>query len=179
MGLLDSVLGRGKAAPPDLEGLRSLPAAAATLRAAGLRPTGVGTICVKPVDGGTIDGSEKFVKTTDEYGYTWLTCRTSPDDISRLVDDLHELGVAGDDAGFGPALLCALVTFSDGRTPNIGLVYRYKRGAWYPFAPTGIEQRDNARELELRSKLADDLKIERDLTLWAPVWGAPGLSPAP
>lgn len=175
MGLLDTLRGGGKAAKPDLGGLRALPPAAATLRAAGLKSTGVGSICVKPTDGGVVSGSEKFEASIDEFGHTWLTRRTTPEDISGLVADLDELGVAGEAAGFGPSLLCALIPFTDGRNPTLGLVYRYPRGTWYPFAPTGKDQRDNVRELEIRTKLGEDLRVEKDLTRWYPVWGAPGL----
>jgi hypothetical protein len=79
------------------------------------------------------------------------------------------------DAGFGPALLCTLVAFADATNPPIGLVYLYKRGTWYPFAPTGQDRRDNAREFQVKAYLGDDLKIEPDLSRWFPVWGAPGL----
>lgn len=166
---------RRKPAKPLLDGLTTLPAAAAALRDAGLRPTGVGAVCVKPVEGGVVSGSASFEMTTDEFGYHWLTCRTSPDDLTRLVDELHRLVVAGEEAGFGPSLLCALVPFSDGDAPNVGLIYRFSRGTWYPFVPIGKDQRDNVRELDLRSRLGGHIDIERDLTRWAPVWGAPGL----
>jgi hypothetical protein len=66
------------------------------------------------------------------------------------------------------------VTFTDGSSP-VGLVYLYKRGTWYPFVPTGKDQRDNARELQLRATIGSDLKVEPDLSRWFPVWGAPGL----
>lgn len=169
MGLLSR-----KPPKPFLGGLTTLPAAAAALREAGLRPTGVGSICVKPIEGGVVSGSANFEMSTDEYGHNWLTRRTSPDDVAGLTDDLHELVVAGDAAGFGSALLCALVPFTDGST-TIALIYRFSRGTWYPFAPTGNEQRDNVRELELRTKLGSDVPVEKDLTRWAPVWSAPGL----
>jgi hypothetical protein len=55
------------------------------------------------------------------------------------------------------------------------LVYLYKRGTFYPFAPQGGERRDNATELQVRGVLGNDLKIEPDLARWFPVWGAPGL----
>ena len=58
---------------------------------------------------------------------------------------------------------------------NLGLVYLYKRGSWYPFAPTGQDRRDNATELQIKSLLATDLRLEQDLARWFPVYGAPGL----
>ena len=55
------------------------------------------------------------------------------------------------------------------------MVYLYKRGTFYPFAPLPGQRRDNALELQLRGVIGVDLKIEKDLTRWFPVWGAPGL----
>jgi hypothetical protein len=192
MGLLDTLLGRTKPVKPNLDDLFALPTAAVTLQAAGeLRPTGVGSVCVKPTEGGGFagledqidqllsvdptDGQQRFDRTKDSFGFTWLTRRGSPDDVSGLVTELHGANASLDSAGFGPALLCTLVAFTDGEHPPIGLVYLYKRGTWYPFAPTGPSQRDNARELSVKSMIGDDLKIEADLSRWFPVWGAPGL----
>lgn len=192
MGLLDTFLGRSKPVKPDLDDLFALPSAAVTLQAAAnLKPTGVGSVCVKPAEGGAFaglreqieqllavdaeNGTRKYDETTDSFKFNWLTRRTAPEDISDLVTDLHAVNSTLDEAGFGPALLCTLVAFSDGESPTIGLVYLYKRGAWYPFAPIGKDKRDNARELQIRAALGDDLKIEPDLSRWFPVWGAPGL----
>jgi hypothetical protein len=192
MGLLDTILGRTKPAKADLDALFALPSAAVTLQAAAdLKPTGVGSVCVKPAEGGAFAGLEdsvdqlltdadaagtaKFERTTDSFGFVWLTRRTAPDDVSGLITDLHAVNSTLDSAGFGSALLCTLVAFSDGRQPPVGLVYAYKRGTWYPFAPTGDNKRDNSRELTVRAEIGDDLKLEPDLAKWFPVWGAPGL----
>jgi hypothetical protein len=192
MGLLDTILGRTQPAKPDLDALFALPSAAVTMQAAAnLRPTGAGSVCVKPAEGGAFaglteqieellavdaeDGTRKYEDSTDSYGFRWLTRRTSPDDVSGLVTDLHAVNSTLDSAGFGPALLCTLVAFTDGDAPTVGLVYLYKRGTWYPFAPVGESKRDNSRELQVRAMIGDDLKIESDLARWFPVWGAPGL----
>jgi hypothetical protein len=192
MGLLDTLLGRTQQAKPDLDALFALPSAAVTLQAAAdLRPTGIGSVCVKPAEGGAFegltdqieqllavnaaDGNRKYDETTDSFGFQWLTRRTSPDDLAGLVTDLHAVNSTLDSAGFGPALLCTLVGFTDGKAPTVGLVYLYKRGTWYPFAPTGETKRDNSREMQIRAMLGDDLRVEPDLSRWFPVWGAPGL----
>ncbi|TKA06187.1 hypothetical protein FCI23_32825 [Actinacidiphila oryziradicis] len=52
---------------------------------------------------------------------------------------------------------------------------RYKRGAFYPFAPLPGEKRDNALELQVKALVTNDLRVEEDLSRWFPVWGAPGL----
>jgi hypothetical protein len=188
VGILDTLLGRTKPAKPDLDALFALPSAAVTLQAgAGLSPTGLGAVCLKPAEGGGFVGlreqihqlldvdDDRYEETTDAFGFTWLTRRGDPGDLSDLVGDLHSVNSSLAEAGFGAALLCTLVTFTDGRGTPVGWVYLYKRGTWYPFAPTGPQQRDNARELQLQAVVGADLKLEPDLSRWFPVWGAPGL----
>ena len=187
MGLIDTILGRTKPVKPNLDALFGLPSAAIGLEASmGLKPTGAGSVCVKPTEGGGFAGlreqidellktdNDKYDETKDSFGFSWITRTGSPEDVSDLVTDLHAVNASLADAGFGPALLCTLVTFSDGGPP-VGLVYLYKRGTWYPFVPTGKDQRDNSRELQLKATIGSDLKIEPDLSRWFPVWGAPGL----
>src|SRR5690606_17850993 len=108
------------------------------------------------------------------YGYAWLLSRRPPDDLPALVSDLHAVNTALQDGGFGPHLLCSLVTFQAGRQ-SLALVYLYKRGSFYPFAPLPGNKRDNPLELQVRAALRDDLRIEQDLSRWFPLWGAPGL----
>jgi len=188
MGLLDTILGRTKPAKPNLDELFALPSAAVTLEAGlQLKPTGVGSVCDKPAEGGGFAGlreqidqllkadNDKYAETTDSFGFSWITRHGDPGDLADLVGDLHAVNASLADAGFGPALLCTLVVFGGGDGPPVGLVYLYKRGTWYPFVPTGKETRDNSRELEVRAVVGSDLKIEPDLSRWFPVWGAPGL----
>ena len=53
-------------------------------------------------------------------------------------------------------------------------IYGYKRGAFWPFVPTGKDQeRDNAEELELKAKLEKELPIEQDISRWFGMFGAP------
>lgn len=185
MGLLDTILGRTKPPKADLDVLFALPSAAITLEAAtGLRPTGTGSVCFKAAQGGAFAQTQAEVeqllgadgprpeRRTDSYGYTWLVSENP--DVGELVTELHAVNSSLVDAGFGQALLCSVVCFADaGR--RLGLVYLFKRGTFYPFAPLPGERRDNAFELEVRGAVAGDLKIEPELTRWFPVWGAPGL----
>lgn len=187
MGFLDALLGRSKPVPPDLDQLFGLPSAAVALQAAtGFRPTGTGSVCVKAAQGSGFAGltgyvhdllalqEGRFGSTTDSFGFTWLVRSGDPDDLAGLVTDLHAVNSSLVDAGFGPALLCTLVVFGDGTRP-LGLIYLYKRGSWYPFAPTASGRRDNALELEVASAIGDDLRVEGDLSRWFPVDDAPGL----
>lgn len=187
MGFLDALLGRSKPAPPDLDQLFGLPAAAISLQAStGFRPTGVGSVCFKAAEGGGFTGLQeqveallaldqgKYRKERDSFGFTWLIRSTPPDDIGGLVTDLHTVNSSLADAGFGSALLCTVIAFTDGAQP-LGLVYLYKRGSWYPFAPSGPDRRNSTVELQVRAVIEDDLRIESDLSRWFPVYGAPGL----
>jgi hypothetical protein len=194
MGFLDTLFGRTKPVQPKLDDLFGLPSAAITLQASsGFTPTGSGSVCFRAVEGKTFGDIQKDMRelldmdtgkpggglpvevTKDSFGYTWLVSSHLSDEIDALVTDLHAVNSTLADNGFGPQLLCTLVAFRDESERRLALVYLYKRGTFYPFAPLAGERRDNALELQIRGALADDLKIEPDLTRWFPVWGAPGL----
>jgi hypothetical protein len=190
MGFLDTLLGRTKPVQPNLDALFSLPTAAITLQAAmGFTPTGTGSVCFRAAEGRAFSDIEADVRellsmgadaaqvevTGDSYGFTWLVCKHSSDDMESLVTDLHAVNASLADGGFGPQLLCTLVGLTDASGRKLGIVYLYKRGTFYPFAPLAGERRDNALELEVRGNVGADLKIEPDLSRWFPVWGAPGL----
>ncbi|MEC3998340.1 hypothetical protein VSR01_34555 [Actinacidiphila sp. DG2A-62] len=183
MGLLDVLLGRSKPVRPDLDQLFGLTSAAITLRAASeLRPTGLGSVCFAAVEGGAFAEIQQDLHTLlatessrDSYGYTWLLSRHDPEDTTGLVTDLHAVNSTLEQHGFGPQLLCSLVGFADPEGRSLALVYLYKRGSFYPFAPLPGEKRDNALELQVKALVHNDLRLEDDLSRWFPVWGAPGL----
>ncbi|MFE2534338.1 hypothetical protein [Streptomyces sp. NPDC059371] len=154
MGFLDILLGRSKPAAPDLDRLFGLPSAAVTLQAAaGFTPTGTGAVCFASVEGAAFAEAHGEVRELldadtgrtgppveigrDEYGYSWLISRRAPDDLPALVSDLHAVNSSLEGAGFGPQLLCSVVTFEDAGKRRLGLVYLYKRGTFYPFAGGG------------------------------------------
>jgi hypothetical protein len=192
VGFLDTLLGRTKPVQPNLDALFSLPSAAITLEAAtDLVPTGTGSVCFRAAEGGAFRSTEKDVRdllamgadagappvevSTDSYGFTWLLIRRPADQLDALVTDVHAVNSSLADAGFGPQLLCSLIGFTGPASSRLAIVYLYKRGTFYPFAPQGGERRDNALELQVRGAIEGDLKIESDLSRWFPVWGAPGL----
>lgn len=200
MSFWRTLLGRSKPAEPDLDALFGLPTAALTLRAGvGLTPTGSGSVAFRATEGAAFADIERDVTallnagdgppvehTTDDYGYTWLVVRGSSTsvgesggelaetDITGLVTDLHAVNSTLEVNGYGPSLLCSLVGFTDGSGRSVGLVYLYKRGTFYPFAPAGGKRRDNALELQVEAAVGDDLPLEKDRSRWFPVYGAPG-----
>ncbi len=190
MGFLDALLGRTKPAQPNLDELFALPTAAITLQAGmNMTPTGAGSVCFRAAEGKAFSDIEKDVRellamgsgtapvavTTDSYGFTWLTCQHAADDFEALVTDLHAVNSSLADGGFGPQLLCTLVSFRTENGGPLGIVYLYKRGTFYPFAPLPGKERNNSLELQVRGAVGADLKIEPDLSRWFAVWGAPGL----
>ncbi|MDA8368515.1 MAG: hypothetical protein M0026_01420 [Nocardiopsaceae bacterium] len=192
MSFLRALLGRSKPAKPDLDALFGLPSAAVTLQAvSGFRPTGTGSVAFRAVEGQAFasleqeitdllnaDNGPKVEPVADDYGYTWLVLR-SPQaenpDISALVTDIHAVNSSLEHSGYGPSLLCSLVAFADSKGRRVALVYLYKRGTFYPFAPLGGQRRDNALELQIEAAIGSDLALEKDKSRWFPVYGAPGL----
>jgi len=199
MGFLDALLGRSKPAQANLDRLFALPSAAIDLDAvAGLRSSGRAGVCFKPATGAVFaeieaevtaildvrdDGgpgapsaasgpaSTGWSRQTDQYGYEWIVLEA--DGLEDLVNRVHVVNTSLEDKGYGPQLLCSVfgLAGSDGR--RCYLVYLYKRGTFYPFAPTGTESRDNELELKLRSVIGEQLPMESDLSRWFPLWGLP------
>jgi PspA associated protein B len=188
---LDSILGRSRPPRPDLDAIFGLPSAAVSLSAAlGYDPVGTGAVAFRVPEGraftevsGEIEallaasGNPAIEVSADQYGYTWLVVRTEPPDVAALVTHLHAVNLTLQDSGWGPQLLCAMVGFRGPGGHTLGMVYLFKQGAFYPFAPApgGGQTRDTMLELQVRDLVSDDLSIEEDLSRWFPIWGAPGL----
>lgn len=186
MGFLDMLLGRTKQAAPNLDVLFAVPSATYTLQAAlDYSPTGTGAVCFKAAEGAASARTQDEITALlgisdathaiehDEYGYTWITIQQPDTDLSALVTDLHATNTTLVDAGFGTSLLCTVIGFTAANQRRLGLVYLFKRGTFYPFAPTSNHTRDNTLELQARAALEKDLPIEADLTRWFPLWSAP------
>ena len=185
MGLWDALRGQSRPRKANLDALFGLPSAALTLEASmGLHPTGVGSVCFRAAEGQAavttqqeavalvaLDGGPATESRVDEYGYTWLTVRTAPEDMSSLVTDLHAVNSALEAQGFGTGLLCSTVGFRGETAGPTFVVYLYKQGTFYPFCPTGRTSRDTLRERQVRDVLAADLPIEPDTARWMPIWG--------
>jgi hypothetical protein len=185
---LDALLGRSRPKQPRLDALFGVTGAAITLEAsAGMRPTGQAAVCFKPASGqGFTAASEELhgllelaVKeagstlrvTDDRYGYRWVVL--GDPDMEDLVTSVHLVNSTLEQHGFGPQLLCSVFAFADPSGKRCHLVYLYKRGTFYPFAPLDGERRDNELELRVRATLGGDLPIEQDLTRWFALWGVP------
>lgn len=188
MKWLDALTGRHRAPRNDLDALFLVPSAAITLETAlGLSATGVGGVCYRAAGGpafaqvqadlvalidDTPDVPDDVEVTTDGFGFTWLVVRR--EDPERVCTDLHAVNTALEEQGFAQGLLCSAVAFA-GAGRRVALVYLYKQGTFYPFAPTGPQQRDNLTEISVRDTLAPELPVESDLSRWMAIWDAPVL----
>jgi len=188
VGLRDVLLGRKKLAAPARERLFALTTAAVTLETElGLKTGGVGGICFKPLSAGEFarvesdieqlldsvaaESGSKLERRNDSFGYSWVVVRDPQ--LEDQVTAVHAVAQGLEEQGFGEQLLAALFKFDGGKHP-VYFVYGYKRGAFWPFVPTGEDQeRDNAEELELKAKLDGELPIEPELSRWFGLFDAP------
>ena len=187
MGLRDILFGRKQLKEASPDRLFALSTAGVTLEVElGLRPSGVAAVCFKPLSAAEFAAAERDLnelldvaardsrsevsRSGDEYGFQWIVVRDPH--LEDLVTTVHLITSELIAKGFGPQLLASLFRFEDGDQP-VFLIYAYKRGAFYPFVPTGKEQRDNSRELELKAKLERELPIEEDLSRWFGMYDAP------
>jgi hypothetical protein len=185
-----AITGRTKPKQANLDSLFLVPSAAVTLEtSAGFTPTGTGSVCYRAADGAAYqqiqddvvalieDDPDKpdVTVSKDDFGFTWLGVTRAPSDIEGLCTDLHAVNSALEEQGFATGLLCSVVPFADRTGRKVGLVYLYKQGTFYGFAPTGPKTRDNLLEIQVRDELAAELPMEDDLQRWLALWGAPGL----
>jgi hypothetical protein len=136
--------------------------------------------------GGAAAGADLQVKHVgDNFGYRWIIVEGGG--IDDIVTRAHMVHSSLEDAGWSTQLLCSVFGFHPGSEPGadpdalgdskvsqpLFIVYLAKRGTFYPFAPTGTEQRDSELELRIRGVIGSDLPMESDLSRWFPLWGLP------
>lgn len=189
MGFLDFLLGSTKLPQPKSERLFAIATARVTLEAKlGLKPAGNAAICIKPMESSTYERTRAEVEDllrlgsreagtayrleNDSYGYLWVVL-TDPD-FEDLVSGIHMVARSLTDSGLGQQLLCAVYPFSNGF--KVYWIFSFKLGAYYPFVPSSEKtgrERDSALELRLRSVMAEELPIEKDVERWYPIWEMP------
>jgi len=193
MGLLDglkSVLGMkaetDAAREADPEDLFGMSTAYLTMEAElGFPPSGVAALCFADVDStgfsdavgeveaileaGEVETGTEARFTSDDHGYEWVVL--ADDDFEDLVTSIHFAADTFIERGYGSRLLAAVFAFErDGDGQRAYWVYSFRRGAYYPFAPSGDHERDNSVEFKLQSVLDGELSIEPDKEYWYPLW---------
>jgi len=116
------------------------------------------------------DTGTKVESSDDEFGYHWIILRDS--DFEDLVVSLNVVSSNLEGGGYGDRLLCAVFAFEDAGKP-LYFIYNFKRGAYYPFVPTGQKARNTEHELRLKAQIGGELPIEQELERWFPLWEIP------
>lgn len=185
MKFLDALLGRTKPAPANLDRLFALPSVAVDLEAAlGLGFARRAAVCVKPTGDERFDEAlQEALKLAaldhlqadvvdDRYGYRWAIFSGGP--LEDLVTAVHGVNTILAERSYANQLLCSVFAFAaPGRLLPVLLVYLYKRGSFYPFAPSGDSRRDTELELSIRATVAAMLPVEAELERWFPLWDSP------
>jgi hypothetical protein len=187
LGLTDVLFGRKKLKDAARERLFAISTARVTLQAElGLKPAESAAVVFKPLSAGEFvraenelqqlldavaqESGSRLERKSDDFGYEWLVVHDR--DFEDLVATIPLIASELESRGFGPQLLAAVFRFDGKKT--VYWIYGFKRGAFWPFVPTGEEQeRDNAEELELKAKLEKELPVEQDLSRWFALFGAP------
>jgi hypothetical protein len=117
------------------------------------------------------DAGTRIEAKDDEYGYRWMVL--SDEDFEDLVVGVNAVSTALEGGGYGERILCAVFAFRDTQGRRVYWIYNYKRGAFYPFAPAGPQERDTERELRLKAQIGTELPLEAELERWFPLWGIP------
>ena len=187
MGLFDVLRGQRTPKRADLDALFAIGNAAATLQAAaGIVPTGRAGVCFKEIEAGQFAALVKEIedllriaapesgttvtRRVDEHGFDWVVIEDP--DVEDLATTTHMVSQSLEERGVSERLLAAVFGFRADDGP-VFLVYAYKRGTFYPFAPREGRSRDNALELRLQSTLGNELPLEPELERWYPVWDTP------
>jgi hypothetical protein len=187
LGLGDILFGRKKLKAPAGERLFAMSTAAVTLDSeCSLKTAGVGAVVFKPLSSGDFtqadqeieqllqavaqQGGSTLDRKTDSFGFEWIIVRDP--DLEDQVAGVHTVASELEERGFGGQLLAAAFRFQGGTNP-VYWIYGFKTGTFWPFVPTGGNERDNAEEMELKAKLEPELPVEPDLSRWLALFDAP------
>lgn len=188
MGLFDAILGgRKRLKAPASDRLFAMVTAQITLETSlGLKPRGAAAIVFQQIqnadflqivsdaqellESAAADTGTQLETSEDEFGYRWIVFRDT--DFDDLVTSVNTVASELQGGGYGDRLLAAVFAWEEAGRP-VYFIYNFKRGAFYPFAPTGGNERDNERELRLKAQLQGELPIEPELERWFPLWDLP------
>lgn len=188
MGIWTAIFGHTKPKTPDRERFFSIVGAALSIETrADFRSTRRAGVVVNPVESSYFDNlnseirqlldvsgratGTRFEIEDDEFGTRWIVL--DDPDFEDLVSLIHTITETIVDHGFADRLLAAAFGFEFEGKPAYWL-YSYKQGRFYPFAPTGRRERDNALEMRIGEIMrAEKIPVQRKLEDWYALWGIP------
>jgi len=188
MGLLDVLRGKRELKRPAPDRLFALTTAYVTLETGlGIHTRGAAGIVFQPLETSDFrsivtdmeevvratssDAAGKLETSDDSFGYRWMILRDP--DFEDLVVGVNAVSSALEAGGYGERILCAVFPFEEAGGARRYWIYNYKRGLFYPFVPTGDNQRDTERELRLKAQIGAELPVEPELERWFPLWDIP------
>jgi hypothetical protein len=189
MGIFDILTGKRKLKTPAPDRLFAMTTAHVTMELEmDLRSRGKAGIVFQPLEtsdfnalvrdmkdvvgGISADSGTAVDSRDDDFGYRWMIL--SDADFEDLVVGINAVSSALESGGYGERVLAAVFAFEDDRRRPAYFIYNYKRGAFYPFVPSGGgRQRDSEREFRLKAQLSSELPIEPEMDRWFPLWGIP------
>jgi hypothetical protein len=161
----------------------------------GLKNTGRAAVSIKVVDGmhfsdmkgdiqNFLDASKtdfglSYRTVTDSYGYLWVIIEGKH--MEDILAGVTAVGDTVEEKGFSGELLVAIFEFSSNIDNNNNknknsiqyLIYNYKRNNFYPFIPIGQKNRDTEQEMKILSAVGQEVKFEKDMAFWYPMWDLP------
>lgn len=124
------------------------------------------------VDAAAKSSGSEIARRSDTFGFQWLVVKDP--DVEDLVTTVNLVATELQDRGFGEQLLAAMFAFEGGQpSRRVYLVYGFKTGTFWPFIPTGGQNRDNAEEIRVKNELQGELPIEPQLEKWLGLFDAP------
>ncbi|HVE91645.1 MAG TPA: hypothetical protein VNE62_05000 [Actinomycetota bacterium] len=188
MGILNVLFGRRRLPPSTNERLGAISGAELTVRTQLSHvPADQVALAVRGVAASSFDEVKRDLErllamaaddlgstsriTTDEYGFVWVVVQDQ--DFPDLVAAAQIASQMVLEQGFRDQLLCCVFPFLDDQQKPLHLVYSFKRGTFYAFAPRSGSARDSALELRAHALLEGELPMEKDLEYRYPLWGLP------
>ena len=188
MGFLDALLGgKRKLKAPAPDRLFAMSTAQVTFESQlGLKHRNVAGIVFQPLAtadfqaivaetnellrGAAEDTGTTVTSADDEYGYRWIILHDP--DFDDLVVSVNTVSSQLQSSGYGDRLLAAVFSWEENGRP-IYFIYNFKRGSYYPFVPTGRQERDTEHELRLIAQTGKELPLEQEIDRRLPLWEIP------
>jgi hypothetical protein len=120
------------------------------------------------LEAGEEETGTTFSQHSDDHGYNWVILEDS--DPEDMLTSIHFAADTFIEEGYGSRLLAAVFAFDKSDTDHAYWIYSFRRGAYYPFVPSGSHDRDNRTEFKLQSVLEGELQVESDEQYWYPLW---------
>ena len=188
MGILRVLFGRNKLKQPDRERFFAVATAADSLAGrTDVSLSGQAGLVFNPVDSGffqSLDGeirsllevsgretSARHEIIDDSFGTRWVVVKDP--DFEDLVSTIYLVSETIADHGYGDRLIAAVFGLNYEGQPAYW-IYNYKSGRFYPFVPSGAQQRNNNAEMRLGVLMdTERLPVQKGLDQWYALWGIP------